>query len=143
MFFSIDPSNGVPIYEQIIRQVKFAIAEQSLKPGQLLPSVRLLSQQLTINPNTIHRAFLQLQSDGVLESLRGKGMIVRADSLQNCIDARKHLITERIKSVLSEALHAGLDSEELSLIVAQQIATLAGQIDTISGTLSSTPFHQP
>ena len=73
MFFSIDPNNGVAIYEQIVRQVKFAIADGTLKPGQLLPSVRLLSRQLTINPNTIARAFQQLQSDGALEALAAAG----------------------------------------------------------------------
>ena len=80
MFFSIDPQNGVAIYEQIVRQVKFAIAEGTLGPGQLLPSVRLLSQQLAINPNTIARAYLQLQADEVVESLRGRGMAVSTDA---------------------------------------------------------------
>ena len=69
MFFSIDPNNGVAIYEQIVRQVKFAIADTTLRPGQLLPSVRVLSQQLAINPNTINRDFQVLQTDGILESL--------------------------------------------------------------------------
>jgi GntR family transcriptional regulator len=76
MFFSIDPSNGVAIYEQIVRQVKFAIAEGTLCPGQLLPSVRQLSQQLAINPNTIARAYQQLQADEVIETLRGRGLAV-------------------------------------------------------------------
>ena len=57
MFFSIDVNNGVAIYEQIVRQVKFAIAEESLKPGQLLPSVRGLSVELALNHNTIARAY--------------------------------------------------------------------------------------
>ncbi len=74
MFFSIDPNNGVAIYDQIVRQVKFAIAEGTLRAGQLLPSVRNLSQQLTINPNTIARAYQQLQSDGIVETLRGRGL---------------------------------------------------------------------
>jgi GntR family transcriptional regulator len=72
MFFSIDPHNGVAIYEQLIRQVKFGVAEGTLRPGQLLPSARILSQQLAINPNTINRAFQQLQLDGVLESIRAR-----------------------------------------------------------------------
>ena len=69
MFFSIDVNNGVAIYEQIVRQVKFAVAEESLKPGQLLPSVRGLSVELALNHNTIARAYQQLQSEGVLEAL--------------------------------------------------------------------------
>jgi len=66
MFFSIDPSGGVTIYEQIVRQVKLAIAEQTLRPGQLLPSVRPLSHQLAINPNTVARR--KKVSDTVLAS---------------------------------------------------------------------------
>jgi GntR family transcriptional regulator len=137
MFFSIEPSNGVAIYEQIVRQVKFAIAEQTLRPGQLLPSVRTLSQQLAINPNTINRAFQQLQSDGVLESIRGKGMAVCKDAPNSCIDARKQIISDRIKSVISEALHAGVEPDDLRLIVNEQISALAGRIDTVSSQTSS------
>lgn len=57
MFFSIHANNGVAIYEQIVRRVKFAVAEESLRPGQLLPSVRTLSVQLALNPNKIARAY--------------------------------------------------------------------------------------
>jgi GntR family transcriptional regulator len=142
MFFSIEPSNGVAIYEQIVRQVKFAIAEQTLRPGQLLPSVRTLSQQLAINPNTINRAFQQLQADGVLESIRGKGLAVRADAPDNCVDARKRIITDRVKSVISEALHAGLEPDELKKLVSQQINELAGRIETVSSQLTSQPTLQ-
>jgi DNA-binding transcriptional regulator YhcF (GntR family) len=78
MFFSIDPNNGIAIYEQIVRQVKFAIADGVLVPGQLLPSVRTLAVSLAINPNTIAKAFSQLQNDGVVESLRGRGIAVRS-----------------------------------------------------------------
>lgn len=74
------------IYDQIVRPMKFAIAERTLRPGQLIPSVRVLCQHLTINPNTINRAFQQLQADGVLESLRGRGLTVHSlPGLQHCV----------------------------------------------------------
>ncbi|MCA9182211.1 MAG: GntR family transcriptional regulator, partial [Planctomycetales bacterium] len=103
MFFSIDPHNGVAIYEQLMRQVKFAIADKTVRPGQLLPSVRVLSQQLAINPNTINRAFQQLQSEGILESLRGRGLAVTSQATLTCIEARRNLLTERFRSVITEA----------------------------------------
>ncbi len=78
MFFSIDANNGVAIYEQVVRQVKFAIAEEALQPGQLLPSIRALSVDLALNPNTVARAFQQLQSEGILETVRGRGLAVCA-----------------------------------------------------------------
>ncbi len=136
MFFSIDPNNGVAIYEQIVRQVKFAIADTTLRPGQLLPSVRVLSQQLAINPNTINRAFQLLQADGVLESLRGRGLAVRNGAQENCLAARRSLLSERFKSVISEALHAGLDANEIQTIVADQLELLDGHVATVSSSSS-------
>ncbi|MBM3998683.1 MAG: GntR family transcriptional regulator [Planctomycetes bacterium] len=132
MFFSIDPSNGVAIYEQIVRQVKFAIAEGILRPGQLLPSVRTLSRQLAINPNTIHRAFQQLQADGAVEPLRGRGLAVRSDAKRACVEARRALIADRLRSVLAEGLHAGLTSSDLRQLVRNQLARLDGHVATVA-----------
>lgn len=132
MFFSIDPSNGVAIYEQIVRQVKFAIAEGTLCPGQLLPSVRLLSQQLAINPNTIARAYLQLQADEVIQPLRGRGLAVCADAPQRCREVRRALLAQRLRSVLAEALHAGLKASEIRDLVRSELQALARTISTIA-----------
>jgi GntR family transcriptional regulator len=132
MFFSIDPQNGVAIYEQIVRQVKFAIAEGTLGPGQLLPSVRQLSQQLAINPNTIARAYLQLQADEVVESLRGRGMAVSVGAPPRCRTLRRTLIAERLRSVLAEALHGGLKAAEIREIVRTELESLSGTVNTIS-----------
>jgi GntR family transcriptional regulator len=132
MFFSIDPHNGVAIYDQIVRQVKFAIAQGTLVPGQMLPSVRTLSQKLAINPNTIARAFLQLQSDGALESLRGRGLVVCANAKESCCAARISILEDRLRAAISEALHGGLSAKELRKIVLSQIAELDGNIATVS-----------
>jgi|694.fasta_scaffold06792_8 GntR family transcriptional regulator len=132
MFFTIDPNNGVAIYDQIVRQVKYAIAEGTLRPGQLLPSVRALSQELTINPNTIQRAYLQLQADGAIEPLRGRGLAVRAEATRLCVEARRDLIAQRLRSVLSEALHAGFSNAEVKRIVGEQLTELQGNVPSIS-----------
>lgn len=136
MFFSIDPTNGVAIYDQIVRQVKFAIAEQTLRPGQMLPSVRTLSQQLTINPNTINRAFQQLQVEGIIEPLRGVGLVVQKSAPSLCVKARRNLLAERLRSSLSEALHAGLDVEEIEQMVQELLGELDGQIPTVSSSVA-------
>ncbi len=132
MFFSIDPNNGVAIYEQIVRQVTFAVAEGTLCPGQLLPSVRQLGQQLAINPNTIARAYQQLQAEQVIETLRGRGLAVCAGATERCREVRRLLIAQRLRSVLTEALHGGLKAEEIQAIVGQQLHNLAGSVQTIS-----------
>jgi GntR family transcriptional regulator len=132
MFFAIDPNNGVPIFDQVVRQVKYAIAEGSLIAGQLLPSVRQLSQQLALNPNTIARAYLRLQADGLLESLRGRGVVVTKGASKRCKSLRTELIAERIESVLSEALHAGLSSDEILQIVRSKLKAMDGQLPTVA-----------
>jgi GntR family transcriptional regulator len=139
MFFSIDTNNGVPIYEQIVRQVKFAIAEESLRPGQLLPSVRTLSMQLAINPNTVARAYQQLQSDGVLESIRGRGVAVCQGATKSCREDRRLIIADRVRAVLTEALHGGLSATEIEELVRKQLKQLASQITTVSSPIPSQP----
>ena len=70
MLFNIDPGDELAIYDQIVRQVKFAIASGAVLPGELVPSVRELAKQVTVNPNTVVRAFRELQTEGVLETVR-------------------------------------------------------------------------
>lgn len=134
MFFSIDPSDAVAIYEQIVRQVKFAIAEGSLQPSQLLPSARQLSGELAVNPNTVARAYQQLQTEGVLELLRGRGVVVAMGAPEKCLAARRSLIESRLRGALVEALHGGLSADELRQMLLAQIDSLDGTIPTIAST---------
>lgn len=137
MFFSIDPQSGVAIFEQIVRQVKFAIADGVLVPGQLLPSVRALALKLAINPNTIAKAFQQLQADGVVESLRGKGLAVRPDAVDPCRIARRSILEERIRGAIIEALHGGLTAKEVKRLVLEQIQDLDGHVATVAAVGNS------
>jgi GntR family transcriptional regulator len=132
MFFTIDASNGVAIYEQIVRQIKFAIAEEALRPGQLLPSARAMSVDLAINPNTVVRAFQQLQSEGVLETVRGRGVAVCAGAPALCKDLRRSLITDRLRAALSEALHSGFSARDIKSIVSQQLDELVPTVTPVS-----------
>lgn len=134
MFFRIDPGGDVPIYEQIVRQTKFAIADGVLVGGQLVPSVRQLASQLAVNPNTIARAYTQLQNDLVLEPLRGRGLTVRRDALQRCIKARNHVVHDGLKRVVQEALRAGISPDE---VLAQVQQTVADHAAACNGTARS------
>ena len=140
MFFSIDAHNGVAIYDQIVRQVKFAIAEESLRPGQLLPSVRVLSMQLALNPNTVARAYQQLQSDGVLELLRGRGVVVCQGATKACKEVRRMLISDRLQSVLTEALHGGLSATEIEELVRKLLKRLSATVNTVASPNESQPI---
>lgn len=126
MFFCIDPTGDVPIYEQIVRQVKLAVADGVLVGGQMVPSVRQLSKDLAINPNTIARAYQQLQNDLVLEPLRGRGMIVRRDSVPRCTKARNSLVADGVRRALADALAGGMPAEDLRELFEAELAQQAG-----------------
>jgi GntR family transcriptional regulator len=117
MFFQIDFGNGLAIYDQVVRQIKFAVAGEVLKEGDLVPSVRELARELTINANTVARAYRQLQDDGVLTSVRGTGLAVAEGAKDRCLRQRVGLIRTRLEQVLAEARQSRLDPVELRQLV--------------------------
>jgi GntR family transcriptional regulator len=117
MFFEINPSNGVPVYEQVSRQIMFAVASGSIGTGELIPSVRELARELAINPNTVARAFRDLQDQDILQTVRGTGVAVSKGAKSKCISARTRLIRERLRDVFHEARQSQLDDQELQKII--------------------------
>ncbi len=124
MLFHIEPNNGLAIYEQIARQVKFAVAGGSLRSGHMVPSVRELAKELAINPNTIARAYRQLQDDGVLEAVRGTGLEVAPGALERCRQERLDLIRARLRQVLTEARQSQLDPDEIRALVEAELSLM-------------------
>ena len=124
MFFSIDFVHGLAIYEQVVRQIKFAVAGGGIKPGEFVPSVRELARQLTINPNTVARAYRQLQDDGVLDSVRGTGLAVAEGAVQQCRSERVTMIRDRLQQVLIEAKQSRLDAQQLRNLVESELADI-------------------
>jgi GntR family transcriptional regulator len=123
MFLHVDVGNGLAVYDQIVRQVKFAVADGALRSGDLVLSVRELAGELAINPNTVARAYRQLQDDGVLETVRGTGLSVAASARRHCQAERTKLIRLRLRLVLDEALHSGLDPEDIEGLMKDELAT--------------------
>ena len=122
--FQIDPLSRIPVYEQIVTQAENMVIKDVLKPGDPLPSVRSLSIQMSINPNTIQKAYTELERRGLLVSVSGKGSFVRKnlDDFFFRLHARQRkqfedLVRELQKggvplSVLEESLHAIYEKEE-------------------------------
>jgi GntR family transcriptional regulator len=129
MFVHVDPSNGIAIYDQIVRQVKFAVASEALKPGNLVPSVRELARDLAVNPNTVARAYRELQSDNVVQPLRGTGLEVTQSAPKQCRADRIALIRSRLRSVLLEARQSGLDDAEIKSLTDGELARLDSKKD--------------
>lgn len=117
MSIRVESSSQVPIYEQIVDQIVFMVAAGDLAPDDPLPSVRELSGKLTVNPNTVVRAYQELERLGVIEPIRGRGMFITADAAKRCRDRRKELIRDTVKSTVREAVSAGLTADELHQLI--------------------------
>ncbi len=124
MLLHVDVRNGLAVYEQIVRQVKFAVAEGAVRSGELVPSVRELARDLAINPNTVARAYRELQDDGVLESVRGMGLSVAAAAKRQCQAERTKLIRARLRTVLEEAHSSGLEAADVQDLLQAELAAV-------------------
>ena len=120
MRLRLQPDSPVPIYEQIVTQVVFAVAAGDLAVGDLTPSVRDLSQQLIVNANTVARAYQELERAGILESRRGLGMAVTAAGPGLCLDRRKELMRGRVRETVREAAAAGLTIDDVRTLLADE-----------------------
>jgi len=129
MHMQINTSNGIPIYEQIARQVKFAVANSSLQVGEHVPSVREMAGKLAVNANTVARAYRDLQSDGILLPIRGTGLAVTPEAPQKCRAERLEMIRERLRSVLAEAYHNQITADEVRGLVEAELSSLAGSLE--------------
>lgn len=127
MFLRIDAHNGLAVYDQIVRQVKFAVADGTLSAGEMVPSVRELAKELAVNPNTVARAYRQLQDEGVIATVRGTGLAVETGAKRGCQADRKRLIRERLNDVLAEAHSSGLTEEEIQELFAAELSAAKRQ----------------
>jgi GntR family transcriptional regulator len=122
MFIRIESANGLAIYDQIVRQVKFAVAGEALQAGDLVPSVRELSRDLAVNPNTVARAYRELQAQGILAPLRGTGLEITPHAAKHCCQERLNLIRDRLRSVLLEARRSRLEVDEIRTLIDEELA---------------------
>jgi GntR family transcriptional regulator len=126
MIFNIQRDSPVAVYEQIVAQVTFAVASGSLRPGDFIPSVRDLANELVINPNTVARAFVELEERGVVEGRRGRGTVVAEGAPDICLRERLRMVRERIRAALREAVFSGLPAEEIKKVVEEELARARG-----------------
>src|SRR5947208_15656182 len=117
MLFQVNTTDGRPIYGQIAEQVTFAVASGLLRPGESVPSVRELSRQLVVNPNTVARAYRELQGEGVLEPVRGTGLQVAAGAPGLCRDGRREFVRRRLREALDEARRSHLAHDAIEAIL--------------------------
>ncbi len=113
MQIRISPNDGVPIYLQIVNQVKYLVAAGRLAAGEEIPAIRVMAAQLLVNPNTVARAYLELERAGVVSKRHGSGTYVSAAGSPLARRERVKILTERVDALLAEAQHVNIDFEEV------------------------------
>jgi GntR family transcriptional regulator len=124
MQLHLSPTNGVPIYLQIVNQVKYLVASGRLAPGEELPPIRMLAEQLLINPNTVARAYRELELAGVVLKRRTAGTYVSNAGSPLARSERVKILTERIDVVLAEARQLGFRTEDVLQMLERRAALL-------------------
>ncbi|MBM6617580.1 GntR family transcriptional regulator [Bacillus suaedaesalsae] len=109
----IDPRNSSPIYEQIIKQMKELCLKGILKPGEKVPSVRELSSMIVANPNTVSKAYKELEREGVIETLRGRGTFVTETVQIKMNEEKVEMLKEQLKSIVVDAYYAGIKIDDI------------------------------
>ena len=124
----LDYRDTRPLYEQIVDKFQMLILSGALEPNSRMPSVRSLAVELSINPNTIQRAYSELERTGFLYTVKGKGnYVVYSDSLKA---VRKQEILEKLRDLKKEALSMGMTVKELTEFLEQEDTAAAGQKET-------------
>ena len=126
MQIRITEQDGVPIYLQIVNQVKFLIASGRLSPSEEMPPIRVLAETLTVNPNTVARAYRELEAEGIVTKKRTSGTFVSDSgprlSRSECIK----ILTERIDALLAEASQMEIGPDEILDLIRQRHEMMTG-----------------
>jgi GntR family transcriptional regulator len=118
----VDPHSGVPVYRQLMDQVKFHIASGLLKPGDELPSTRSLSSELGLNPMTISKAYSFLEKEQVLERRPGRPLVVRPMDTEEMRDQKMEQMRESLVPSVTMVKQLGIDYQEAVSLFGQMLA---------------------
>ena len=125
IFVHVNFRSGVPVYLQIVQQVKAAAASGALKPGDSLPSVRSLAEELRINRNTTARAYGELETEGVIEIRQGSGCFVKANGASPLRrSARSERLAEELDAVIVQAHHLQISDDALRELLEERLSNL-------------------
>lgn len=124
MLIQIQPG-GEPIYKQIVQQIRFRILSSQLKSGDELPTIRGLAESIQVNPNTIARAYRELEYEGLVEKRRTTGTFVAEVNGKITRGQRKEILTPEIDQLLVLARHLGADDDELNDLIRSRTEVLA------------------
>lgn len=121
----IDSGDGVPIYRQIVNQIRYSVASGLLEPGDELPTIRALALRLKVTPNTIVKAYEELESAGIVQKRHGSGTFVSGERTRLADRERRRIIEQRIDALLTEAHQLSFSLEELFKLIHRRQALMS------------------
>ena len=127
MQIHISANDGLPIYVQVVNQVKYLVASGRLKPGDELPAIRVLAERLLVNPNTIARAYRELETAGVVEKRRTAGTYVSEQGSPLARRERIRILSQRIDALLAEARQMDISFDDVQKLIEQRQTALEPQ----------------
>ncbi len=123
MRIHISTKDGIPIYQQIITQIKHMVASGRLKPGEIMPPIRVMAEQLLVNPNTVARAYKELEAAGIFTSRQGSGTRVAEKGSPLEYSERLQVIDKLVEGLLVEADQLDFSVEDIIEIIRQKNKT--------------------
>jgi len=120
MQLHISAGDGVPIYLQIANQVKYQVAAGRLAAGDEIPPIRVLAHQLLVNPNTVARAYLELEREGIVQKRHGSGTYITDAGSPLARKERLKILSGRVDALLAEARHLEVDAQELIRLIKER-----------------------
>jgi GntR family transcriptional regulator len=124
MDITINLADGVPIYRQIVNQVKYLVASGQLLPGEELPPIRTLALQLKVTPNTVVKAYDELEQSGVVHKRHGSGTYVSEARPQFALRERRRIIEQRIDALLAEAHQLSFTADDILRLIRERKAVM-------------------
>jgi GntR family transcriptional regulator len=120
MQLHVSTGDGVPIYLQIANQVKYLVATGRLAAGDEVTPIRVLAHQLLVNPNTVARAYLELEREGVVQKRHGSGTYISDTGSPLARKERLRIVSERVDALLAEARHLEVEPQELLRLIKER-----------------------
>ena len=121
MVFQIDFKAGKPVYLQLVDQIRYAAASGVLRPGEPLPSIRPLAEELRVNRNTVAKAYTELESQGVIETIPGKGCFLKENNTPFTKQVRQRLLVKEVDEAVVAAHHLQVDREVFLALVEERL----------------------
>jgi len=121
MLFQLDFKSGAPVYLQLVDQVRYAAASGTLKSGEPLPPIRTLAEQLRVNRNTVARAYTELENQGVIHTIHGKGCFLSENNSPFKKQVREKLLQNEIDSAVVTAHHLQVGRDEFLALVKERL----------------------